>query len=226
MLPFFSRRDILACKTYYEFGGVINRLPSLTFLDGQKSVCLDQGVAPVPDQCVVYSFGNNGEWSFDEQIESYGCYVYVFDPSVWYWKHHHSKKVLFYRVGIGEKDDERNERHWKIMSLTSLRQMLNHTNTIIDYLKMDIEGGEWPVLSRWLDDGDLLNVKQLAMEIHLENPESIPGKYNLLQRLEASGFTRFFARENPYTTNSYLNKYNVTGPSCLELAWYNTKFVR
>lgn len=143
-----------------------------------------------------------------------------------YWKHHHSKKVLFYRVGIGEKDDERNERHWKIMSLTSLRQMLNHTNTIIDYLKMDIEGGEWPVLSRWLDDGDLLNVKQLAMEIHLENPESIPGKYNLLQRLEASGFTRFFARENPYTTNSYLNKYNVTGPSCLELAWYNTKFVR
>jgi hypothetical protein len=84
ILPLFSRRDSSACRTYYEFGGVINRLSSLTFLDGQKSVCLDPGVAPTPDKCVVYSFGNNGEWSFDEQIELYGCDVYVFDPSVWY----------------------------------------------------------------------------------------------------------------------------------------------
>lgn len=84
MLPLFSRRNSSACRTYYEFGGVINRLSSLTFLDGQKSVCLDPGVAPTPDKCVVYSFGNNGEWSFDEQIELYGCDVYVFDPSVWY----------------------------------------------------------------------------------------------------------------------------------------------
>lgn len=83
MMPYFSWKDVSACRTYYEFGGVLNRLPSLTFLDGQKSVCLDRGISPVPDQCVVYSFGNNGEWSFDEQIESYGCEVYVFDPSVW-----------------------------------------------------------------------------------------------------------------------------------------------
>lgn len=83
MLPWFARMDASVCKTYYEFGGVLNRLPSLSFLDGQKSVCLDPGVAPVPDQCIVYSFGNNGEWSFDEQIETYGCDVYVFDPSVW-----------------------------------------------------------------------------------------------------------------------------------------------
>ncbi len=112
------------------------------------------------------------------------------------------------------------------MTLTSMRKMLNHTDTIIDYLKMDIEGGEWPVLDHWLNDGDLLRVKQLAMEIHLENPETIPGKYALLQRLEASGFVRFFSRENPYTINSYLERYNVSGPSCLELAWYNTKFLR
>lgn len=82
MLPYFSWKNVSACQTYYEFGGVLNRLPLLTFLDGQKSVCLDPGVSPVPGRCVVYSFGNNGEWSFDEQIESYGCDVYVFDPSV------------------------------------------------------------------------------------------------------------------------------------------------
>ena len=150
--------------------------------------------------------------------------MFIFHPR--YWKHRHSKKILFYRVGIGEKDDERNERGWKIMTLKSLRKMLNHTDVIVDYLKMDIEGGEWPVLDRWLRDGDLSHVKQLAMEIHLENPETIPWKYYLLQRLEVSGFVRFFSRENPYSTNSYLEKYNVSGPGCLELAWYNTKFLQ
>ena len=124
--------------------------------------------------------------------------MFIFHPR--YWKHRHSKKILFYRVGIGEKDDERNERGWKIMTLKSLRKMLNHTDVIVDYLKMDIEGGEWPVLDRWLRDGDLSHVKQLAMEIHLENPETIPWKYYLLQRLEVSGFVRFFSRENPYST--------------------------
>ena len=112
------------------------------------------------------------------------------------------------------------------MSLQSLRRMLNHTDTMIDYLKMDIEGGEWSVLDQWLNDGDLTRVKQVSMEIHLENPETIPRKYELLQRLEASGFVRFFARENPYTSDSYLPKYNVSGPSCLELAWYNSKFLK
>lgn len=84
MLPYFSWRNASACKIFNEFGGVISHIPFLAFLDGQKSVCLDPGVSPMPDRCVVYSFGNNGEWSFDEQIESYGCDVYVFDPSVWW----------------------------------------------------------------------------------------------------------------------------------------------
>lgn len=110
------------------------------------------------------------------------------------------------------------------MTLKSFRRMLNHTDTIIDYLKMDIEGGEWPVLDQWLKEGDLSRVKQLSMEIHLENPETIPGKYALLKRLEASGFVRFFSRENPYAIDSYLEKYNVSGPSCFELVWYNKKF--
>lgn len=84
MLPYFaSKGDAFACSTYFEFGGVLNRNPSMVFLDGQKSVCLDEGVAPVPGDCLIYSFGNNGEWSFDEQMEAYGCSVFAFDPSGW-----------------------------------------------------------------------------------------------------------------------------------------------
>lgn len=83
ILPFFSSvQNPTACGMFHEFGGVLNRQPSMVFLDGQKAVCLDDGVRPNPESCLVYSFGNNAEWSFDEQIESYGCKVYTFDPSV------------------------------------------------------------------------------------------------------------------------------------------------
>ena len=82
LLPYFSEYDPTACGIYYEFGGILSRQPGLTFLDGQKAVCFDSGLRPNPGRCIVYSFGSNGEWSFDEQMELYGCKVYCFDPSV------------------------------------------------------------------------------------------------------------------------------------------------
>ena len=83
MLTYFDGHDASACRIYFELGGVLSRQPGLTFLDGQKAVCFDGALAPRSDgRCIVYSFGSNGEWSFDEQMERYGCKVYCFDPSV------------------------------------------------------------------------------------------------------------------------------------------------
>ena len=110
-------------------------------------------------------------------------------------------------------------------TLAALKKKLHQVDRVIDYLKMDIEGGEWTVLQRWLQDGDLARVKQLAIEIHLEHPNSFAFKYQLLHQLEHSGFVRFFARENPWSRNDYFDGYNISNPSCYELAWYNSKFL-
>ena len=110
-------------------------------------------------------------------------------------------------------------------TLPALRKKLGHDKIVIDYLKMDIEGAEWPILRRWITDGDLSYVKQLAIEIHLEEPSSIQSKYEVIRQLEASGFIRFFARQNPWSEGVYLEKFNVSGPSCYEIAWYNSKFL-
>ena len=37
---------------------------------------------------------------------------------------------------------------------------------IIDVLKMDTEGAEWPCLADWVISGALNNVKQIAIEVH------------------------------------------------------------
>lgn len=108
------------------------------------------------------------------------------------------------------------------MTLSSIRKMLNHTDLVIDYLKMDIEGGEWGVLNQWTSGRDLSLVKQLAIEVHLY--ENITEKRDAIERLEASGFVRFFSRENPWSADDFWAKYRIHNPSCYELAWYNKNY--
>ena len=87
-------------------------------LDGQKAVCIDPSVAPQPKNCIVYSFGINNEWSFDEDdMEIYGCEVFAFDPSGM--KHHnYSQHIHFYSWGLGYQDEQQDG--WEMRSLSSI----------------------------------------------------------------------------------------------------------
>ena len=133
--------------------------------DGGWNVCHDRKYRPdVP--CIVYSFGINNDWSFDESVSTvYGCNVFSFDPSIGKGTHKHSEKVWFYNVGIAGKD-YRNSRNWDLRTLSSIVEMLNHTGKKIDILKMDVEKAEWQSLSNMLDSGILKNVGQLYLEFH------------------------------------------------------------
>ena len=64
-----------ACYVTNDFGGQIVRFNGRVAIDGQKTVCMDDAVVPRPGKCLVYSFGINNEWSFDELMEEYGCQV-------------------------------------------------------------------------------------------------------------------------------------------------------
>ncbi len=68
-----------ACRVFYEFGGVVINNTD-RYKDGQKSVCLDEGLQPAINNCLVYSFGIDNEWSFDDDMAKLGCDVYSFDP--------------------------------------------------------------------------------------------------------------------------------------------------
>ena len=73
IIEYFLWTNQTSCKLSHDFGGKMLQNPS--GFDGQKAVCLDLEVAPKAGHCIVYSFGINYEWSFDEAMESYGCQV-------------------------------------------------------------------------------------------------------------------------------------------------------
>jgi hypothetical protein len=120
------------CQLTYDFGGKIQVGAAGKGIDGQKTVCMDLGVAPVTKNCLVYSFGINNEWSFDKMFESYGCQVYAFDPSMSMNDSDYTANIHFQRMGLSNTNTDRNGRGWKMRTLDSIYETLNHSAPI-DY---------------------------------------------------------------------------------------------
>jgi hypothetical protein len=233
IIDYFKWSNSSACQYRHYFGGEIQNW-SLTGMDGQYPVCLDQAVRPISSKrkrCIVYSFGINDEWSFEDAMEKYGCEVFAFDPSMKKEDHDHSVHIHFYNIGLGD-GNYTDSNNWKLMTLDSVYQMLvpRHGDTIIDFLKIDIEWNEWTCFKQILKSGMLEKVRQLSVEFHLPNKiESAIDKYLSIEdyrslvglvKLIEHKMTRFEARANPWATKRIENLNNYNGSICFELSFY------
>ena len=194
-------------------------------IDGQKAVCLDPAARPTPGRCLVYSFGINNEWSFDEMMETYGCKVYAFDPSMKMASHSHSKGIKFLDIGLDDRDHIDPTNKWRLKSLSTIyHQQLQHTGRIIDYLKLDVEFAEWRALPQMIESGMLAKVRQLHVEIHLTKKDSIDKLRShaaLLKSIEDAGMIRFDSKSNPYYRGIIGALDNSTELSLgYDIAWY------
>jgi hypothetical protein len=237
-----------ACQLPVDFGFAIARSGNPDFVaypDGQKLVCLDQFISPVYNNCLVYSFGINNQWTFDEDMAQFGCHVFSFDPSMGVKDHNRTQKIHFFNLGLA-KEIGQGPNGWNMKTASSIYQMMadyHGSSAIIDVFKMDIEFTEWEVLPQMLQSGFLADkVKQLAVEIHFNagDPlENFQERVRILQDLEtmdpssgsdidlkrvAGRFIRFSSRHNPglkRLINILENKHDYIG---YELTWYNSKF--
>ncbi|XP_035222899.1 methyltransferase-like protein 24 isoform X2 [Stegodyphus dumicola] len=193
-------------------------------MDGDKIICQDAG-APLKPPCIVYSFGGNDEWSFEEDIEKFGCKVYTFDPSLLKDNHEHKPNIWFYRVGISDFSEDRfmpkEMTTWRMRTLDEIMESLGHKDKTIDVLKLDIEGDEWNVLEDMLRKGLLKKINHLCVEIHLHSMDWIR-KLSILRRLEDEANMRFFSSRKNLVTKPRLvpGLSNRTEQLFYELAWY------
>jgi hypothetical protein len=225
LVKYFMWTNHSSCQLSHDFGGVMMDNPS--GLAGQKAVCIDPKVAPKPGDCLVYSFGINDEWSFDEKMSRYGCEVFAFDPSMDMNPHDHSPgNVHFYNWGLGEKDEYDRNFNWTIRSLSTIYKKLSarHGRKIIDYLKIDIEYSEWIALPQIIASGMLANVRQLGMEVHLDEVASLEQHVEwakLLRTIEKMGMVRFDSEYNPWFRGNF-TLFSLSASLGYEIAWYNS----
>jgi len=131
--------------------------------DEGKKAC---GLKKLAENCVVFSIGSNNKWSFEESIvKNTNCFVHVFDctlssdvlppPNI-------RSRVKLFHVCIGDADKVLDSR--RFLTWESILQLSNQTQSP-SYLKMDIEGWEYPVLKQIIDSGKHLPL-QIAFELH------------------------------------------------------------
>lgn len=217
-----------SCQLSHDFGGVMMDNPS--GLAGQKAVCIDPRVAPKPGKCLVYCFGIQDDWSFDETMARYGCEVFAFDPSTGMTSHDHSPgNIHFHDWGLGDRDEYDHHFNWTIRSLTSIYKILSprHGNKTIDYLKIDVEYSEWIALPEIISSGMLSKIRQLGIEVHLDKEASLEEHRvwaKLLRSLEKMGMVRFDSEYNPWYVGNF-TKFPLSAPLGYEIAWYNSNLL-
>ena len=221
-----------SCQISQYFGGFLVSSPNgmKVSFDGQKAVCLDYAVAPPPNKCLVYSFGINNEWSFDDAMELYGCEIFSFDPSMNVSNHNRTESIHFYQMALDDVDKDEWNKSKSIPSRTlstiykMLKSLHGGDSSIIDYLKIDVETNEWRVLPQMIESGMMDKVRQLAVEIHLDCDQSIDNcrqQAGILQSLEDYGMVRFDSKPNMYSKS--LNNDSVF--NSYEIAWYNNRLI-
>ena len=109
-----------ACQFAVDFGFNIINYNGIAAPDGHKSVCLDASVAPIYGDCLVYSFGINNQWTFDDAMDQMHCQVYSFDPSMGVADHNRTDRIHFYSIGLSGEDRDDivvKQKKWKMRTL-------------------------------------------------------------------------------------------------------------
>ena len=158
---FIQNPMISICKELKKFGGGYQT--KCKYTDGSKFICMDDLMSDIKNgECLIYSFGIDEDWSFEDVMSKVGCKIYAHDPTVDY-PRKRSENIFFEKVGVASKTDLKNN----LKDLKSILSGNGHTNTKISYLKMDIEEYELEGLPAWLKSGALDNVDQIGLEFHL-----------------------------------------------------------
>ncbi|KAN0138450.1 Methyltransferase domain containing protein [Lactarius tabidus] len=181
-----------------------------TLGDGGKWVCGLDRVAK-QDKCVIYSFGINGESSFELTLlqRAPGCEVWGYDYSINSWGPEITNdpelrdRANFKPYTLGGTKNHNDNHKPKFWTLDSLMDLNGHT--FIDILKVDIEGGEFDALTTFLTanaERDVLPVGQLQLEIHArDGRENFEYFARWRAALEAAGLRPFWTEPNLVCVN-------------------------
>ncbi|KAF8498837.1 methyltransferase domain-containing protein [Hysterangium stoloniferum] len=195
-----------------------------TLGDGGKYVCGVERIARKKN-CVIYSIGINGESSFEAALleRTVGCQVYGYDYSVnsfgpeiahnWAL----NSRSHFKPWGLAGKDEHGPNHPTQWYTLDSIMKQNDHT--FIDILKIDIEGGEFDVLTDLISHYNNLTPPQplpfgqLQLEIHVREEwgKDLAKLLKWWEALEESGLRPFWTEPNLI----YLNLFRENQPPML-----------
>ncbi|KAL8277909.1 hypothetical protein RQP46_009728 [Phenoliferia psychrophenolica] len=170
-----------------------------TLGDGGKWVCGFKALFEPKKKCVIYSFGINGESSFEAEMldKAKGCEIWGYDFSVNYFgpqiPSHDLPRAHFYPYKLSsEQKPSASPPEWTLGGL-----MRKNKHDWVDLIKMDIEGSEFGVLDSFLREFPKdLPFGQLQLEIHASAEQDFSAFLTWWESLEKAGLRPFWVEPN------------------------------
>ena len=192
-------------RDFYRCPGITEKVGALS--DGGKWVCGVDTLLQRPD-CVIYSFGSNGDTSFEEVLlQTTKCSVWTFDPTLnaaQQAKINAVPGLHFAPVGLADMDGDM-DIAGKVRPVRTLATLMRERgHAWLDVLKMDIEGGEWAVLDGFVRNGSALPVSQAQIEFHVDKPQDA---VETMAGLVGVGWRVFHVEENVYCGTDCAGKF-------------------
>jgi hypothetical protein len=184
----------------------------------------------VKDTLVIYSFGINGESSFEaemlDRVPSANIWGYDFSVDGWGKQipQNERHRVFFKKAGLGSTDEDR--QFPPFYTLPTLMAQNNHS--YIDIMKIDVEGSEFTALDAAMDAfsdsdrGGVLPIGQVMIEIHVGDDKSVDFDRfkKWWERLEKMGMRPTWLEMNLFAVTLGSEK---SDPRCAEYVWVNAK---
>jgi FkbM family methyltransferase len=169
---------------------------------------------PLTEQSTVFDVGGyRGDWS-DEIIKRYNPFIYIFEPVSDYYsllvnRFSNNPKVKIYKFGLSNENKTENIA---ILGNASSTYKRSNTNLpielrdvkdflksekveFIDLIKINIEGGEYPLLNRMIKEEIIPKVQDIQVQFHNFYPEAEFWRENIRDSLTK---THFLTYEYPF----------------------------
>jgi len=155
--------------------------------------------------CVVYSFGSNGDFSFEDGFQrALGkdtCEIHIFDMGDYESKmpadlnlHYHKWGLMAEPEGYDKNDNnDIKPENREFLTLRETVKVLGHEDLdAIDVFKIDCDKCEWKTFQDWVDPR-MPRLQQILVETH-----NVPNKFVLsfFDTFEKEGYVRFHKEAN------------------------------
>ncbi|CAF3415105.1 unnamed protein product, partial [Rotaria sp. Silwood2] len=141
--------------------------------DGGKWIC-DLYRLKSRHDCLIYSAGSSGEFSFEIAMKKAmpHCEIHTFDKKLYSCP---KNICIFHQIILGNGIQPNGSKKW-----TTVIQELNHTNRLIDILKIDIEGEEYSFFPTMFNSSKSSFPRQILVEMHHQSSYVTHGLFDLL----------------------------------------------
>lgn len=163
----------------------------------------EAGADPPAPRCVVYSFGSNNDFSFEEAMVAAlpACEVHTFDHTI---GTPDATKVpsgvTFHAWGLAAADlpGDVDSAGRTMLTLPVIMHRLRHDDpraASLEILKVDVEGAEWSVFLPMLEARSLPFARQLLIELH---PTSLSDTRSFFRLMHGAGYRIAHKEPNTY----------------------------